>query len=82
MNHWINLIKETKHFTKVVNKSFLKLRKAKPKMYFTKLRNYLNTQYVGQIALGSPGNVFNVIYDTGSPNIWINSVRCKELVCK
>jgi hypothetical protein len=46
------------------------------------INNYENAQYYGEISLGSPAQNFEVIFDTGSANLWVAGKDCSSTNCK
>ena len=46
------------------------------------VRNNNNLQYYSEIGVGSNGQKFNVIIDTGSDKLWVPSKECVSSVCQ
>jgi len=55
--------------------------RSKSENYKIHLDDINNSQYVGTIAVGTPAQYFNVIFDTGSSNLWITSTECSSEAC-
>ena len=49
---------------------------SEPKIY-----NYMNTQFYGEIFIGTPAQTFKVLFDTGSPFFWVASQSCYSIPC-
>ena len=50
--------------------------------YSLNMRNYFNTQYTAQIAVGDSGNLFSFILDTGSGTTQLAANSCKSSGCQ
>ncbi|KAJ1531256.1 Vacuolar protease A [Nowakowskiella sp. JEL0078] len=45
------------------------------------LVDFANAQYFGTVSIGTPLQNFTVIFDTGSSNFWVPSIKCRSISC-
>jgi len=46
------------------------------------ITDFQDSEYYGPVSVGTPEQVFTVIYDTGSSNLWVPSAECISKACK
>jgi len=51
------------------------------KVYTSTLANNANTQYYGNVYVGTPAELFTVVFDTGSSVLWVPDAACKSTAC-
>lgn len=64
------------------DKSLLRLTPAPTVRDKVIIHDYQNAQYYGEVSIGNPKKTFEVIYDTGSSNLWVPSKACSACTGK
>uniref|UniRef100_A0A914EDA5 Peptidase A1 domain-containing protein n=1 Tax=Acrobeloides nanus TaxID=290746 RepID=A0A914EDA5_9BILA len=54
----------------------------KNKVVHQGIRDYRDREYVARIYIGTPGQPFDVILDTGSSNLWVPDIHCRSCSMK
>lgn len=51
-------------------------------LFDEKLVDFQNVQYYGKISLGTPGQCFTALFDTGSSITWVPGEKCQDQGCQ
>nr|CAH8848944.1 unnamed protein product [Trichobilharzia regenti] len=71
-----SILRPYSKFLRGVQRSWMKLWSAGEKPKSEQLHNYHNTEYYGELQVGTPPQTFRVLFDTGSTDSWLPSRKC------
>ena len=70
-----------RHKAMLVNKHELEQLDKQAKLSIIPLVNLNDMAYMGALEIGTPPQSFNIIYDTGSTDLWVPSGNCTDEAC-
>jgi hypothetical protein len=75
VNYHLNVKKYVGHEDDIILKDYLRGVKGDDTTTVV-INDYMNAQFYGEVSLGTPAQPFQVIFDTGSSNLWVPNKAC------